>query len=384
MNKVILVFLIVFSAIKPVSALFLDVNIYHNFKVKAIDFSPTSGKYTLEADERIIRDFHKGISITISPLRDSVLLQINHRNVGLYKEVSLYGRGFINSFSLSSSEDSLPLRFYDDNLKVRVIDGRLQLLNNVDLEHYVAGVVQAEVGGSSKDIQFFYVQAVSCRTYALVNYLKHTVDGYNLCDQVHCQYYLGKSINSDIIRAVARTSGEVIIDSTGRMISAAFHSNCGGETVNSEDVWTNSTSYLKSRIDTFCTSMSKAKWEVTIAKDDFLTILYQAFDFPLEDSISVDSALHFTQEHRKVFFIHGIPLKRIRQEFGFRSTFFSIESKNDSLLIKGRGFGHGVGLCQQGAIKMAELGINYHDIIKYYYKDTRIIHYSELKYNFMP
>jgi stage II sporulation protein D len=371
-------------SIEKAAAVKLDINIYNSFDITSIDFTPLSGKYALEADEGIIRDFNKADIVNITPFKDSILLQINHHNVGVYKDVSFYGRGFINAFTLSATNTKIPTRSYDDNLRVKNINGKLQLINNVDLEHYVAGVVQSEGGGSSDDIQFFFVQAISCRTYALVNYLKHTVDGYNLCDEVHCQYYTGRCENSDITRAVARTSGEVIVDSNYRMISAAFSSNCGGETVNSEDVWSLSTSYLRSVQDTFCTSMSKAKWEIKIPKNDFLNTLSVAYNFPLNDTAAVDSALNFKQTQRKVLFVNNIPLKLIRKEFMLRSTFFSTETKGDTVYFHGRGFGHGVGLCQQGAIKMAELGYDYHDIIKYYYKNTHVVHYSELKYNFMP
>lgn len=384
-NFVILIILVLqLFSIEKAAAVKLDINIYNSFDITSIDFTPLSGKYTLEADEGIIRDFNKADIVNITPFKDSILLQINHHNVGVYKDVSFYGRGFINAFTLSATNTKIPTRSYDDNLRVKNINGKLQLINNVDLEHYVAGVVQSEGGGSSDDIQFFFVQAISCRTYALVNYLKHTVDGYNLCDEVHCQYYTGRCENSDITRAVARTSGEVIVDSNYRMISAAFSSNCGGETVNSEDVWSLSTSYLRSVQDTFCTSMSKAKWEIKIPKNDFLNTLSVAYNFPLNDTAAVDSALNFKQTQRKVLFVNNIPLKLIRKEFMLRSTFFSTETKGDTVYFHGRGFGHGVGLCQQGAIKMAELGYDYHDIIKYYYKNTHVVHYSELKYNFMP
>lgn len=369
---------------KNIKAVYLDINIYHAFEVKAIDYTIIAGKYTLEADNKIIKDFIKNNKLSFSVKNDSVLVESNKKKVGVFKNISLNGKGFLNVFSLINAQKALPKRIYDDHLKVAVIDGKLQLINNVELEHYVAGVVQSEGGGSSKDIQFFFVQAISCRTYALVNYLKHSVDGYNLCDEVHCQYYLGRCINSDITRAVARTSGEVIVDSNNRMISAAFHSNCGGETVNSEDIWTLPTSYLKSRKDSFCTSMTKSKWEKPISQEEFLSKLSSAFNFPVSNTVKVDSALNFKQKNRQTTFVNNIPLKLIRKEFGLRSTFFDIVSDGSTVIIKGRGFGHGVGLCQQGSIRMVELGYDYHEIIPYYYKGTKTIHFSELKYNFMP
>ena len=75
-------------------------------------------------------------------------------------------------------------------------------------------------------------------------------------------------------------------------------------------------------------------------------------------------------------------LKTIRIDWGFRSTFFSISEGEEGKYVyfEGRGFGHGVGLSQEGAMRMAELGIPYNKILKYYYKDTHLIHLSALDF----
>src|SRR5208337_2379392 len=101
-------------------------------------------------------------------------------------------------------------------------------------------------------------------TYALKNSRKHITEGYNLCDMVHCEVYKGRCTKPEIILAVSKTSGEVIVDKDNQLINAAFHANCGGQTVNSEDVWSKSATYLKSVNDTFCINMPKARWEKTI------------------------------------------------------------------------------------------------------------------------
>lgn len=366
------------------SAIYLDINIYHRYQVTEINFKPVSGKYKLVSDEKEDREILKDETLKISLRNNSISIQINGKDIGLFKEVKLQGKSFINMFSVGNESHQLPKRTYDDHLKVSIKKGKLQLINNIDLERYVSGVVQSEGGGSSKDIEFFFVQAISCRTYALVNYRKHAHEGYNLCDEVHCQHYLGRCKNPNISRAGSRTSGEVIVDTNGEMISAVFHSNCGGETRNSEDIWPLPKSYLKARTDTFCLSMSKARWEKSISKTAFLNGLHKAFNFPINDQTLVDSALHFKQGHRKVHFVNQIPLKLIRQEFELRSSFFETSLQGNNLIITGRGFGHGVGLCQQGAINMVRKGYDYPEIIKYYYKGTKLIHYSELKENFKP
>lgn len=377
----LLLFIIPFSS----KAVKLDISIFDSFNKTEVVFFSLSGKYTIAASKDTALILMKGNELKIVLENDSILrLYDGLRIIGRYPEIQFTGKGFLKAFSLHLEGKPTKVRDYDDDLIIRVVNGKMQLINRVDLEHYTAGVVQSEALGSSKDLQFFFVQAITCRTYALVNYLKHADEGFNLCDDVHCQYYTGRCRSADISRATARTSGDVIVDSDKRMISAAFHSNCGGQTVNSEDVWSIPTSYLKSVKDSFCIHESNAKWRYALAKDDWLAFLKKQYNYPVDNPKMRIKAYTFKQAERKVYFENKILLKDIRRDLHLRSTFFSLESKKDSVVFHGRGYGHGVGLCQQGAIHMADLGIDYKEIIKFYYTDTRIIHYSELRYDFMP
>src|SRR5690606_6809159 len=106
--------------------------------------------------------------------------------------------------------------------------------------------------------EYFKLQGIICRTYALNNLHTHTIEGYNLCDQVHCQAYHGKTFYEDIVSAVMQTRGIVIVDSDISLITAVFHSSCGGQTVNSEDVWSKSLYYLRAVRDSFCLNAPNA------------------------------------------------------------------------------------------------------------------------------
>ncbi len=385
MGKIFTLSILFLISAFQLKAIYLNVNIFHSYEISSAEFSVSSGKYNVSVDGKSVEAVLKGQRCLLTATGDSVEYRKDGKKIGVYGEVKFLGVSFINVFKLSPAKPQMKNRFYDDHLFVRAKNGKLFLLNNVDLEHYVAGVVQSESGGSNDNIEYFFVQAIISRTYALVNYLKHKDEGYNLCDEVHCQYYLGRCRNSDIARAVARTSGDVIVDKDKRMISAAFHSNCGGQTVNSEDIWSIPTSYLKSVTDSFCLTGSNARWTVKVAKKEWLDFLQKRYGFNTGDTALVNRATHFTQNRRLTTYPGDIPLKFIRSDYGLRSTFFSVEPLGaDSLLINGRGYGHGVGLCQQGAINMVKLGYGYKDVIMHYYTGVKIIHYSELKYNFMP
>jgi len=68
-----------------------------------------------------------------------------------------------------------------------------------------------------------------------------------------------------------------------------------------------------------------------------------------------------------------IPLRTMRTDLKLRSTNFTVSHQGEEVVFKGRGFGHGVGLCQEGAMRMAQLGFSYEDIIHYYYTDVHLI-----------
>jgi stage II sporulation protein D len=97
-------------------------------------------------------------------------------------------------------------------LHIKLKNEQLLFVNDVNFEKYIAGVVEAE-GGPNAPLEYFKTQAILCRTYAMKYYNKHLNEGFNLCDEVHCQAYKGRvSKNEDILKAAIETSGLVIVD----------------------------------------------------------------------------------------------------------------------------------------------------------------------------
>jgi stage II sporulation protein D len=96
---------------------------------------------------------------------------------------------------------------------------------------------------------------------------------------------------------------------------------------------------------------------------------------------------NFEQNERKAFYIHpvfGIPLRDLREEFNLKSTYFSCYPEGNEVVIKGRGFGHGVGLCQEGAMKMARSGLDFEQIMKFYFPGSDVIHFGQKSYFQQP
>ncbi len=356
----------------------LDVKIYTGYSINSVKVQPLIGKYSVYENDKLRDEVLKTETIEFSVAGDSVLVRKDGRSIGMFMTVTLSGAGLINSFLITPLTSGAREREYDDDLRISVVNGVLQIINHVDLEDYIAGVVQSEGGGSTKENEFYIVQAICCRTYALNNSRKHVSEGYNLCDSIHCQLYSGKCKNPNIQAAVFQTAGDVIVDKNMHMISAAFHSNSGGMTANSEDVWSIETPYLKSVVDTFSLSMTNARWEKTMSVDEWLNFLKTFFNYPTDLAEKRALALNYSQDQRKAYFDNGIRLADIRKGLGLRSAYFSVKQSGDQVVFYGKGYGHGVGLSQQGAIRMAQLGHGYRDIIKFYYKDVEIMSYEQV------
>jgi stage II sporulation protein D len=246
----------------------------------------------------------------------------------------------------------------------------------VNIENYVGGVVEAEAG-KDRPLEYYKVQSIISRTYALANFRRHATEGFQLCDQVHCQVYQGECRYEPLIPVgVMKTKGIVLVDSEISLITASFSSNCGGKTRNSEEVWSKPLSYLKSVSDTFCLNGDHATWKKSISRRDWenhkkhntINASFKAGKgASMDDTFS--EFLYWKQD-----------LNAIRTYFKLNSTRFVIEENANTVNFLGQGFGHGVGLCQEGAIRMAELGYSYKEILELYYTDVHLIQLSTLEF----
>lgn len=240
------------------------------------------------------------------------------------------------------------------------------LVNMTDIESYIAGVVQAE-GGPGKHAEYLKTQAVIARTYLYKYFNKHHTDRYNLCDNTHCQVFNGITGDTAIIASVEKTRGRVILAPDSTLIISAFHSNCGGETSPSGYVWLTDVIYLKGIKDPWCASSRNAQWGKSYSTEEWTSYLRKSGETTGLENIS---QMTCSQENRGYEYTAGnisLPFVKIRDDLGLRSAFFSIIVENDSVILVGRGYGHGVGLCQEGAMEMAKRGYDYREIIDFYY-----------------
>jgi stage II sporulation protein D len=132
-------------------------------------------------------------------------------------------------------------------------------------------------------------------------------------------------------------------------------------------------------IDTYCTSQPNARWQKIIPLDEWINYLVKK-GFQLNPNIVTDFS--FQQLNRiPMYTVNNItiPVRQIRNDWQLRSTFFSIAVEDRNVTLQGHGYGHGVGLCQEGAMEMGRRGFKYGDIISFYYKYVNLVPVTALQ-----
>ncbi|MCL4479823.1 MAG: SpoIID/LytB domain-containing protein [Deltaproteobacteria bacterium] len=266
------------------------------------------------------------------------------------------------------------------HLEIAVLTSdRLVVINEVDLESYVAGIVNAEMP-HNWSIEALKAQAVVARTYAMWQKERHLNDYYDMSANFMDQVYDGaESEDKKGWEAVNSTKGE-IITYHDKPILAMYHAICGGETENSEDAVGHDYPYLRTKKCDFCRFAPGFNWKYTISFNE-LTRRLIANGYRLSGVYGF-AVLKRSRTKRvmtaRIVIDHGyldLDGTTLRSIVGYdklRSTLFWFRIKHGDILFNGRGFGHGVGMCQWGAYGMAKKGYNYKQIIHYYYTDVHI------------
>jgi stage II sporulation protein D len=330
---------------------------------------------TADSFPRKITTLHTLEKIDVSVGEKGIFIDQGGKKLGPFESLLLWCNDEKPRFKLYFDHAAMAFRSYPDHLRIETGPRYLELINEVLVETYIKGVIHAEAG-HHKSLDFFKVQALSARTYALRNIGRHADHGYDLCDNTHCQAYKGEYQNNPLIdQAVSETQGEVIVFNNDQLIEAVFSANCGGFTANSEDVWVSNVNYLRAIPDyNFCEGFDNHAWHVTIPKLDFLAKLgrylnVEATSFEIIPDISGRVKRIYVNENSSL----AVPGEELRRLYKLKSSKFHIYDSHSLLFIEGTGFGHGVGMCQDGAFYLSETGMDYVRILKHYYQGIEIM-----------
>jgi stage II sporulation protein D len=269
-------------------------------------------------------------------------------------------------------------REYPGTLELHTEEGRLLVVNELPLERYLAGVVGSEVP-NSWSVEAKKAQAVAARTYALMK--RADADrAWHLEATVNDQVYNGKPVDGATRAAVTATHGEVLTRD-GYLVSAFYHSTCGGMTELPKDVWPEQPSHGNTAVVCgHCERSPHHTWKVDISPEQLLSAAGRAG----HEATQV-KGLHVRSRSTSER-ITGIDLvtdrgtvtwsgQRFRELLGYgkvKGTRFEVSVHGNAFRLTGRGFGHGVGMCQWGAQGMAAAGDGYRAILGLYYPSSKI------------
>ncbi len=312
-------------------------------------------------------------------------------------------------------------------------NGLLTVINHVDIEDYIASVVGVEMS-SSFELEALKAQAVCARTYALKFIDKHSLYGFDMCASVDCQSYKGVSAESAKTTRAAQETKGMVMKYDGKLIEAVYSATSGGWTENVKYVWGSDIPYLQAVEDSYeSKSVYGSSWEKEITVEKATEIMSnKGYDLGTITNIEVmESTEHGTATKLLVSGTNGektFTKEGCRIAFGniTLSQAFSVTQKSEStqaepvyayggskisgnvtvlssrgtsklnldnvilqgniirnyvgkitgpvtgFVFSGRGYGHLVGLSQNGANGMASAGFKYDEILKHYYKGIEL------------
>ncbi len=328
-----------------------------------------------------------GNTINYSHSYDKTILNINGENFEGEK------------FYLSSTENDGIIKVngkrYRGKIQFSSLSNTVDIINVLDLEDYVKGVLAKEMplGKNEENFEALKALAICVRTYAAQK-MKDGKVYFDLYADTRDQVYGGVDAESPLSNKAAEETKNLILEYNGTQSIIYYHSTCGGQTEASQNVFTKENfpylTSIKDGSDPYCKISPRFEWTETYSKELIISRLksYSLLDnqnYSLGD-ISILSRFNSGRVsemeievisnggEKKTIIIKGNEIRSILRTADGKmilwSTLFDLSSKSNSIVLKGKGFGHGVGLCQWGAIALSRKGWNYEDILKHYYPGT--------------
>src|SRR5262245_50401915 len=271
---------------------------------------------------------------------------------------------------------------------IRIHSVNENVTRELPLEDYLFGVLSAEASVEN-ELEALKAQAIVSRTFALNNRGRHAESGYDFCSTTHCQRFVfsQRKMPSAARRAVEATAGVVMLDNSAGLIDAYFHAACGGWTANIESLWgvTPAPPYLKGVRDDYCVTSPNRSWTKAIPAKELARALQSDKRTDAGERLnrvivskrdSTGRAEMITLEGDRRVVVRGWDFKIIvGRSLGWqmiKSSRFEVTRADSDFVFRGSGFGHGLGLCQEGAHVMARRGMDHRRILDHYFPGVRL------------
>lgn len=266
------------------------------------------------------------------------------------------------------------------NVSVFKAPGGLYAVNRLDIEKYLYGVLHHEVA-PWWPMEALKAQAVAARTYAMYQAQQSAASPYDLKSSTSSQVYGGSTTERYRTRkAVDRTAGQVLVYG-GKLFPGYFHSTCGGRTAAASELWKIDLPPIAGGVECgFCRISPHFYWQAKVPLSSIEEALKRG-NRPVGSVLKVEPVTRTPSGRVGSLKITGtggeavVAAKDFRVWIGgelLKSTDFSVNVKEDLAEFQGKGWGHGVGLCQWGTLGKALLGASYKDILAFYYPSSTV------------
>ncbi|HEY9230481.1 MAG TPA: SpoIID/LytB domain-containing protein [Gemmatimonadaceae bacterium] len=293
---------------------------------------------------------------------------------------------------------------YRGDLALFGSDSGVMVVNVVKIDDYVRGVVPLEIGTkSTEDSAAVQAQAVTARSYAYIHLSPSR--NYDVTSGVIDQVYGGVEVETAVASEAVESTRTLVLMYAGRVVNAPYHSTCGGSTAAASEVWRSSDEpYLRPVSDQipgrgryYCDIAPRFRWARTLEAPTLNAALAQylatytsvpnrtpgaarAVTVTSHTSSGRVNTVNVTTD-RGNFTLRGNDIRFVLRQPGgeiLNSTYFSVEPGTTAdgalarVTIRGMGNGHGVGMCQWGAIGRARAGQDFRTILRTYYPGTTV------------
>lgn len=291
---------------------------------------------------------------------------------------------------------------YAGGLKFIVEGDRITAVNCIGMEDYLMSVISSEMK-SSASIELLKAHSVISRSWLKARLKDHKAghEHFDVCADDHCQRYQGltMAVGDDVCRAIDRTWGQVL-EYGGDICDTRYSKCCGGRTELFSTCWEDvDLPYLQSVEDPFCDCENSSilsqvlndydlhtadfhDWTVQYTTDELSELVRTRTGIDFGTIVALEAVergpsgrikyLRITGTLREEVIGKELAIRKALSSSHLKSSAFEIEKSPDGFVLKGRGWGHGVGLCQIGAAAMAAQGYDYRQILSHYYVGAEI------------
>ena len=293
--------------------------------------------------------------------------------------------------AIATDKAGLGKACYEGEFVVSANGNKVNAINIIDIEEYLRGVVPYEIGKLDESkFEALKAQAVAARTYAYKHFGSRKNQGFDVYADTRDQVYKGLHSSTEITDKSVRETEGVVMTYNGEFITAYYHSTCGGQTEGVVTWGRPDHPYLQSKPDLrpdgtpWCRESNYTEWTREFTEDE-LCDLFQTNAKEAKANVPSFSSIHAISilDTLKSGRIHILEISTNNGKFTAKadkirwlfkrggtilpSCFFRIHRSGNQWILKGKGFGHGVGLCQMGARARAQAGQSYIQILTHYY-----------------